>query len=124
MSKDSRDSSSASNHLDSIALSSPEMAIESGDCVALYDATKTASHVLQQFFHAIETENNGIKSAKCLICRMIVKQSPDSTFNYKRHVERKHKVELDQWQAALQMKKRGEDKKQAKVRESFLRKSE
>jgi hypothetical protein len=124
MSTGPRDLPSASNHPDNIARSSSVIVLDSDDRTAYYDASKTAKHVLQQFFHAVQSESDSIKSAKCLICRMVIKQSTESTFNYKRHIERKHKMEMDQWQIELEMKKQVELKKQVKVRESFVRKSE
>jgi hypothetical protein len=125
MSKEACDLSPPSlDHNDDVARSSSIIVIDSDDRTPLYDATKVANHVLQQFFDDVHTDEDGIKSAKCLLCRMIIKQSTESTFNNKRHVERKHRSEMDRWQTALEMKKKVEGKKQPKVQQSFVRKSE
>lgn len=103
--------------------SSPVIIIDN-DRNSLYDANKVADHILQQFFNDVHTGNDGIKSAQCLLCRVVIKQSAESTFNYKRHIERRHTSQLDRWRAALIMKKKIGGNKQLTVRECFLRKRE
>jgi hypothetical protein len=88
MSKEACDLPSLSaEHNDNVAYSSSIMVIDSDDRMPLYDPTKVADHVLQQFFDDVRTGDDGMKSAKCLLCHMIIKQSTESIFNYKRHVE-------------------------------------
>ena len=97
MSEDHADQPSASKHVNNSECSSSVIIIDRDDRLASYDASKAAKNVLRQFFHAVQTDGDGIKSVKCLLCRMVIKQSTDSTFNYERHIERKHKLEFDQW---------------------------
>lgn len=124
MSKEPSDLSSLpTEHDDEVPHPSSIVVIDSDDRTSLYDVKKVAPHVLQQFFDDVRTDD-GVKSARCLLCDIIIKQSTESTFNYKRHVERKHKVEMDRWQAELEMKEKVKDKKQMKLQQSFVRKSE
>ncbi|CAF4068078.1 unnamed protein product, partial [Rotaria sordida] len=67
----------------------------------------------------IQTDSDGTKFAKCLLCNIIVKQSSNSTYNYGRHVQRKHKTEMDQWKAEVECKKSENVKKQPTIQESF-----
>ena|ERR1700722_7236597 len=98
MSKEVCDLSSPSvEDNDDIARSSSIIVIDGDERMSLYDANKVANHVVQQFFDDIRTDDDGIKSAKCLLCCAIIKQSTESSFNYKRHVEHKHRSEMDRW---------------------------
>ena len=78
-----------------------------------------ASTILEQFFDEVKKDDADTKFAKCLLCRTIVKQSTTSTYNYGRHVQRKHKKEMDQWKIGLETKKLDTDKKQPTIRQSF-----
>ncbi|CAF1636015.1 unnamed protein product [Adineta ricciae] len=98
---------------------SPIVANNSEAFILLYDATKVANHILQRLFGDVHTTDDGIKSAECLLCHISIKQSAESTYSYKRRVERKHRVEMDQWQTAVKTKTTVEKK----VLELFLRKN-
>ena len=92
---------------------------DNNDTISLYNAEKTANTILDQFFDEIKSYDDGTKSAKCLLCRTIVKQSTTSTYNYGRHVQRKHTKEMDQWKIKLETKVSSTDKKQPTIRQSF-----
>ena len=103
--------------------SSSPVVVDSNDAISLYNAEVVADTVLEQFFDELKTHDDGTKSAKCLVCRTVVKQSTSSTYNYGRHVERKHKTQMDQWKVTLHNKEKVKDKKQPTIQQSFGQRS-
>ena len=81
MAKDASDLSSppVEHDDDDVPHPSSIIVIDSDDGKSSYDVTKVAHHVTQQFFGDVRTEE-GVKSARCLLCDMIIKQSAESTF--------------------------------------------
>ncbi|CAF1246540.1 unnamed protein product, partial [Didymodactylos carnosus] len=102
-----------------IADISSSIVVYNNNTISLYNAEKMASTIVEQFFDEIKTYDDGTKSAKCLIGRTIVKQSTTSTYNYGRHVQRKHTKEMDKCKIALETKKSDTSKKQPMIRRSF-----
>ncbi len=80
---------------------------------------KKANTVLEKFFGDIKKHDDGTKSAKCLLCNKIVKQSTTSTFNYGRHVHRKHSKEMEQWKSEMESRKTDNSNKQPTIRQLF-----
>ena len=72
-----------------------------------YDDTKLATSCFAQFFVKCNTDTN---SAICLLCKVMVKKSGDSTFNFVRHVKRHHLDAYNTWSKRLATK---EEKTQA-----------
>jgi hypothetical protein len=116
MSQELRNQSLLTEQDDDIAEIS-SIVVDSNNTMSLYNSEKVANTILEQFFDEIKTYDDGTKSAKCLICRIIVKQSASSTYNYGRHVQRKHTKEMDKWKISLETKKADTSKKQPTIRQ-------
>ena len=104
---------------DILNISSPILIDEDDIPIPLDNLEKIANTVLEQFFNEIRIEEDGTKFAKCLLCHTVVKQSTSSTFNYGRHVQRKHSQEMNKWKVALESKRSIIAKKQPSIRRSF-----
>lgn len=83
---------------------------------------KEGNTVLEKFFHDVTAHADGTKSAKCVICKAIVKQSTSSTFNYGRHVQRKHQKAFEAWKSEVESRK-AEKPNQPTIQESFSQRS-
>ncbi|CAF1080218.1 unnamed protein product [Adineta ricciae] len=90
-----------------------------GNDPAAFDNDKSLNTVLEQFFKDLKTLDDGSKSARCILCSTIVKQSTTSTYNYGRHVHRKHKKEMELWKAEVVSRKVDDQKKQPTINQSF-----
>lgn len=119
MSNELKDQSSLSEQDDNIVDISPSIVLDNDESTLSYSAEKMANSVVEQFFGEIQTNDDDTKFAKCLLCRTIVKQSSTSTYNYGRHVQRKHAKEMDKWKGELETKKSNVEKKQPTIRQSF-----
>jgi len=97
MSERTHNQSSLTEQDDDYNEPSSPIVVDHDDTLPLYNTEKMANNVLEQFFDEIKTHDDGTKSAKCLLCRTVVKQSTTSTYNYGRHVHRKHTKEMDKW---------------------------
>ena len=111
--------SSSTEQDDDFSESSPHVVVVNNDTVPSYNVEKIANTVLEQFFDELKTYDDGTKSAKCLLCRTVVKQSTSSTYNYGRHIQRKHTKEMDQWRKGLENKGSDSGKKQPTIPQSF-----
>ncbi len=96
-----RDQSLLTNQDDDILDISSSIVVDDNNTLLFYNAEKMANTVVEQFFDEMKTNDDGIKSAKCLLCRTIMKQSTTSTYNYGRHVQCKHSKEMDKWKIGL-----------------------
>ncbi|CAF3274319.1 unnamed protein product [Rotaria socialis] len=123
MSKTTNDQSSLAEQDDDSNTSSSSVVIDASDILPSYNHEKIANSVVEQFFYELKTHDDGTKSAKCLLCRSIVKQSTTSTYNYGRHVYRKHMKETNKWKLALDSKKSNKSTKQSTVQQSFGQRS-
>ncbi|CAF4794943.1 unnamed protein product [Rotaria socialis] len=119
MSKTTNDQSSLAEQDDDSNTSSSSVVIDASDILPSYNHEKIANSVVEQFFYELKTHDDGTKSAKCLLCHSIVKQSTTSTYNYGRHVYRKHMKETNKWKLALDSKKSNKSTKQSTVQQSF-----
>lgn len=123
MSRKRDDELSLSENDDDTNESSSPIIIDDNTTLPSYNSEKMANTALQQFFYNIRTHDNGTKSAKCLLCHTIVKQSTTSTYNYGRHVERKHSTEMNKWKSRLQNNNLNSSRKQPTIQQSFAKKS-
>ena len=98
--------------------SSSDITVVDNDSVA-FDNEKNLNFVLEKFFKDLKTHDDGSKSARCILCDTIVKQSTSSTYNYGRHVHRKHNKEMQLWKAELVSRKVDDQKKQPTINQSF-----
>ncbi|CAF4847097.1 unnamed protein product, partial [Rotaria sp. Silwood2] len=119
MSSETNNQSLLAEQDDSSNDSSSLIVVDHHDTLPMDNTEKVANSVLEQFFDEIKMHDDGTKSAKCLICRTIVKQSTTSTYNYGRHVHRKHSKEMNEWKLRLENKKSNNTKKQPTIEKSF-----
>jgi hypothetical protein len=117
------ESPSLTEHDNELQELSSSVIVDNNHIMQLNNTEKTVNTVLEKFFNDIKTNNDGTKSAKCLLCGIIVKQSSTSTYNYGRHVQRKHQKEMDQWKAEVECKKSDNVKKQPTIQQSFGQRS-
>ena len=104
--------------------SSPALTIaDENSATAISNKGKLSETLTDQFFDEIQAHEDGTKSGKCLLCQTVVKQSTSSTFNYGRHIQRKHKKEMDEWKLALGNKKSDNAKKQPTLQQLFGQRS-
>ncbi len=69
MSKELRDQSLLTEQDDDIVDISSSIVADNNNTISLYSAEKIANTVVEQFFDEIKTNDDGTKSAKCLLCR-------------------------------------------------------
>ena len=119
MANESNDQSFSIQQDDDILDISSSTVIDDDILIPLHNLEKIANTVLEQFFDEIRTDGDGTRFAKCLLCHTVVKQSTSSTFNYGRHIQRKHSQEMNKWKAALENKRSNMAKKQPSIRRSF-----
>ena len=99
--------------------SSSIVLVTNDDSQVKYD-DKQMNTVLEKFFRDVTTHADGTKSAKCALCKTIVKQSTTSTFNYGRHVQRKHQAAFESWRSNTERRK-AESQKQPTIHQSLGR---
>jgi hypothetical protein len=73
MSKQVNDPSSLTEQDDELYELSSSINVDNNHTIQLNNTEKTANTVLEKFFDDVKTSNDGTKSAKCLLCNIIVK---------------------------------------------------
>lgn len=119
MANESNDQSFSTQQDDDILDISSPILIDDDILIPLDNLEKIANTILEQFFNEIRIDGDGTRVAKCLLCHTVVKQSTSSTFNYGRHIQRKHSQEMNKWKAALESRRSIIAKKQPSIRRSF-----